>query len=250
MVDTHCHLVDPQFVNDLDDVLQRAKDVGITRIVNVGYDVETSQKAIAMAEELPHLLPAIGIHPNEAADESIKEMGKIEELLSYVGVIAVGETGLDYYRDFSPREAQKELFRIHIALARKRGLPILIHTRNSLEDAIRILKEEDFHWGVFHCYSGSYEQAKIIIDMGFYISFAGVLTYSRRAREIIQRLPHDRILLETDAPFLAPVGHRGRRNEPAYITETLNFAANTLDIIPERLEAILDANARALFSFQ
>jgi TatD DNase family protein len=250
MVDTHCHLVDPQFVNDLGEVLRRAQDVGITRIVNVGYDVETSQKALTMSGELPHLLPAVGIHPNEAADESIKEMGKIEKLLSNVGVVAVGETGLDYYRDFSPREAQKELFRMHIALARKNGLPLLIHTRNSLEDAIQILKEEDFHRGVFHCYSGSYEQAKIVIDMGFYISFAGVLTYSRRAREIIQKLPHDRILLETDAPFLAPVGHRGRRNEPAYISETLNFAANTLDIIPERLEVILDRNARALFSFQ
>lgn len=250
MVDTHCHLVDPQFVNDLGDVLRRAQGVGITRIVNVGYDVETSRKAITMSEEHPWLLPAIGIHPNEAADESIKEMDKIEVLLSDGKVVAIGETGLDYYRDFSPRKAQKELFRMHIALASKGCLPLLIHTRNSVEDAIQILKEEDYHLGVFHCYSGSGEQAKIIMDMGFYISFAGVLTYSRRAREIIHNLPHDRILLETDAPFLAPIGHRGRRNEPAFITETLNSAANTLDIIPEKLEAILDANARALFSLQ
>lgn len=250
MVDTHCHLVDPQFMNDLDDVLWRAQAAGVTRIVNVGYDVETSQQAIMMSGEQPHLLPAIGIHPNEAAAESIKEMGKIEELLSNARVVGVGETGLDYYRDFSPREAQRELFRMHITLARKGNLPLLVHTRNSQEDAIQILKEEDFHHGVFHCYTGSYEQAKIIIDMGFFISFAGVLTYSRRAREIIQKLPRDRILLETDAPFLAPVGHRGRRNEPAFITETLNFAANMLDIIPERLEAILDLNARTLFAFQ
>jgi TatD DNase family protein len=250
MVDTHCHLVDPQFVNDLGDVLRRAQGVGITRIVNVGYDVETSRKAMTMSDEHPWLLPAIGIHPNEAADESIKEMDKIEVLLSDGKVVAIGETGLDYYRDFSPRKAQQELFRMHIALASKGCLPLLIHTRNSAEDAIQILKEEDYHLGVFHCYSGSYEQAKIIMDMGFYISFAGVLTYSRRAREISQNLPHDRILLETDAPFLAPIGHQGRRNEPAFITETLNFAANTLDIIPEKLEAILDANARELFSLQ
>jgi TatD DNase family protein len=250
MVDTHCHLVDPQFVNDLDGVLRRAQDVGITRIVNVGYDVETSRRAITMSDEHSWLLPAVGIHPNEAADESIKEMGKIEELLSDGKVVAVGETGLDYYRDFSLRESQKELFRMHIVLANKWCLPLLIHTRNSVEEAIQILKEEDYHRGVFHCYSGSYEQAKIIMDMGFYLSFAGVLTYSRRAREIIQNLPHDRILLETDAPFLAPIGHRGRRNEPAFIAEILNFMANTLDIIPERLEAILDANAKLLFAFQ
>ncbi len=237
-------------MNDLDDVLWRAHAAGVTRIVNVGYDVETSQRAIMMSGEQPHLLPAIGIHPNEAAAESIREMGKIEELLSSARVVGVGETGLDYYRDFSPREAQRELFRMHITLARKGNLPLLVHTRNSQEDAIQILKEEDFHHGVFHCYTGSYEQAKIIIDLGFFISFAGVLTYSRRAREIIQKLPRDRILLETDAPFLAPVGHRGRRNEPAFITETLNFAANMLDIIPERLEAILDLNAKTLFAFQ
>lgn len=250
MVDTHCHLVDPQFVNDLSDVLRRAQDVGITKIVNVGYDVETSRRAITLSDEHPWLLPAIGIHPNEAADESIKEMDKIEELLQDGSAIAVGETGLDYYRDFSPREAQKELFRMHIALANKGSLPLLIHTRNSVEDAIQILKDEDYHRGVFHCYSGSYEQAKIILDMGFYVSFAGVLTYSKRAREIFQQLPHDRVLLETDAPFLAPIGHRGRRNEPAFITETLNFAANTLDIIPERLEAVLDANAGAFFALR
>jgi TatD DNase family protein len=164
--------------------------------------------------------------------------------------VAVGETGLDYYRDFSPREAQKELFRLHIVLAKDRNLPILIHTRNSIEDAISILEFENFHNGVFHCYSGSYEQAKRILDIGFYISFAGVLTFSRRVRELIKRLPRDRLLLETDAPFLSPAGHRGKRNEPAFIIETLRAAADILNVLPGKLETILDRNASLLFAFK
>ncbi|MGD9380478.1 MAG: TatD family hydrolase [candidate division WOR-3 bacterium] len=249
MVDTHCHIVDPQFASDLKEVLQRAKDAGLDRIVNAGYDVATSERAVAMAYEQPWLLPAVGIHPNEAADQSIKEMGKIKAILEKEKVIAVGETGLDYYRDFSPREAQKELFHMHIDLARERHLPLLIHTRNSVEQALSVLAAEDYHQGVFHCYSGTWENAKEIIEMGYYISFAGVLTFSRQAREVIQKVPLDRLLLETDAPFLAPQGHRGKRNEPAFITETLYCAANILDLTPGKLEAILDQNARRLFAF-
>ena len=249
MIDTHCHLIDPQFVTDLGQVLERAEEVGISRIVNAGYDVLTSERAVAMARKYPWLSPAVGIHPNEAAAESIKQMGKIRAMLENDEVIAIGETGLDYYRDFSPREAQQELFRLHIALAREWHLPLLIHTRNSLDDAMSVLISEDFHHGVFHCYSGSWEQAEHIIEMGFYISFAGVLTFSKRAREVIQKLPLDRLLLETDSPFLAPLGHRGKRNEPAFIIETLKCAANVLDLRPERLEAVLDENAKRLFSF-
>jgi TatD DNase family protein len=249
MVDTHCHLIDPQFASDLKEVLQRAKDAGVDRIVNAGYDVVTSERAVAMAREQSWLLPAVGIHPNEAADQSIKEMGEIREILEKEKVIAVGETGLDYYRDFSPREAQKELFRLHIALARESHLPLLIHTRNSVEQAISVLAAEDYHQGVFHCYSGTWENAREIIEMGYYVSFAGVLTFSRQAREVIQKVPLDRLLLETDAPFLAPQGHRGKRNEPAFITETLYCAANILDLTPEKLEAILDQNAQRLFAY-
>jgi TatD DNase family protein len=249
MVDTHCHLIDPQFVKDFDTVLKRARGAGIAWIVNAGYDVQTSVQAVEMYTREPWLLPSVGIHPNEAADESLKEMGRIRDLLANENIVAVGETGLDYYRDFSPREAQKELFRMHIALAKERNLPLLIHTRNSIEDAISILKLEEYHNGVFHCYSGSYEQAKRILDAGFYISFAGVLTFSRRVRELVRQLPVDRLLLETDAPFLSPAEHRGKRNEPAFIIETLRVAADILDMLPEKLETILDRNARLLFAF-
>lgn len=249
MVDTHCHLIDPQFNKDLDRVLERAQASGVKKIVNAGYDAATSRRAVAMARQYAWLLPAVGIHPNEAAEQSIAEMDQIEALANDERVVAIGETGLDYYRDFSPREAQQRLFRLHVALARSRRLPLLIHTRNSLEDTIRILEAEDYHSGVFHCYSGSYEQAMKIMELGFYISFAGVLTFSRRARETIRHIPLDRLLLETDAPFLAPHNQRGKRNEPSFITETLQHAAGILNLSPEDLETILDVNAQRLFAF-
>jgi TatD DNase family protein len=250
MVDTHCHLVDPQFNRDLEDVLKRAEHAGIDKIINAGYDVSTSKIAIDQAKRYEWLLPAVGIHPNEAAEQSLVEMGGITDIIENNRVCAVGETGLDYYRDFSPRKAQRELFRKHINLARDKNLPLLIHNRNSIDDAIRILKEEKYHRGVFHCYSGSYEQAKLILGMGYFLGFGGILTFSRQTRDVFKKLPTDRIILETDSPFLAPTGHRGQRNEPSYILETLNFAAGTLEMLPERLEDIIDANAKKLFHLE
>ncbi len=249
MVDTHCHLIDPQFNKDFDEVLQRAQKAGVKKIVNAGYDVKTSQDAVKQGHRYDWLMPAVGIHPNEAAEQSLTEMSNIIDVAQSNKVCAIGETGLDYYRDFSSKEAQQELFRKHIGLARSNDLPLLIHTRNSVDDAISILKEEDFHCGVFHCYSGTYEQAKKILGMGYYLGFGGVLTFSKRTRDVFKNLPTDRILLETDAPFLSPSGHRGQRNEPAYILETLSFAAGTLEMLPEQLEEILDANVARLFLF-
>lgn len=248
MIDTHCHLIDPQFQKDLDSVLSRAIKAGVIKIVNAGYDVKTSQYAVTMSKEIDWLLPAVGIHPNGAADESIKEMKRIEEILGQEKIFAIGETGLDYYRDLLPKDAQQGLFRKHIDIAKRNNLPLLIHTRNSIDDAIQILKQEDCHRGVFHCYSGTLEQAKIILDMGFYLGFGGVLTLAKRTRDIFKEIPVDRIVLETDAPFLSPAEYRGKRNEPSYIIKTLNTAANVLDIPSEQLEEIFDTNACTLFA--
>jgi TatD DNase family protein len=248
MIDTHCHLIDPQFTKDLSDVLERAQTLGIRKIINAGYDVNTSKEAIAMRRKIDWLLPAIGIHPNEAAAESIKKMKEIEKLVKNDNISAIGETGLDYYRDRSPKEAQQALFRMHIDIAKQNDLPLLIHTRNSIDDAIKILEEEKYYLGVFHCYSGSINQAQTILDMGFYLGFGGVLTYSKRIRDVLRKIPLNRILLETDAPFLSPEGYRGQRNEPSFIIETLSAAANVLEIPTKKLESILDANAAKLFS--
>ncbi|MEO0155914.1 MAG: TatD family hydrolase [candidate division WOR-3 bacterium] len=250
MIDTHCHLIDPQFKRDFDGVINRAYAAGIKYIINIGYDIATSADAIKMNEVHQWLIPAVGIHPNESAEESIKEMEYIERFCQNKVVVAVGETGLDYYRDYSPKDAQQKLFRQHINLARKYNLPLIIHTRNSITDAIRILKEENYYKGVFHCYSGTYEQAKQIIAMGFYLGFGGVLTFSKNMREVFHHIPVEYVVFETDAPFLAPASHRGQRNEPSFIFETLHFAASIKGLSVERIEEITDKNASRLFSLK
>jgi len=248
MVDTHCHLIDPQFKKDLNAVLRRAREAGIKKIINAGYDLKTTHEAVELNKKENCILPAAGIHPNETAEESFEDMIEIEKVVSETKIYAIGETGLDYYRNFAPRDAQKRLFRRHIVLAKKHNLPLLIHTRSSIDDTIKILQEEDYHKGVFHCYSGTYRQAKLILNMGFYLSFGGPLTFSKHPREVFKNLPLDRILLETDAPYLAPQGHRGERNEPSFIIETLNTATQILSMQSNKLEKILDQNATTLFA--
>jgi TatD DNase family protein len=248
MIDTHCHLTDPQFQSDLPQVLERARSSGVTKIINAGYDLPTSRIALEQRRTHDWLFPAVGIHPNEAAAETIKDLDSIEEILKSEKVYAVGETGLDYYRDFAPRGGQAELFIGHIRLARKYGLPLLIHTRNSIDDAVRILEAERFYRGVFHCFSGTEEQARRIINLGFYLGFGGVLTFSKKTREVFRVLPCERLLLETDAPFLPPQGHRGQRNEPAFIAETLRSACRLLNRPAEVAERIFEKNASELFA--
>jgi TatD DNase family protein len=226
----------------------RAQQAGISNVVNAGYDLPTSRAAYSMYGSRPWTLPAVGIHPTEAADESIFQMGEIEVLAGQEGVIAIGETGLDYYRERSSRDAQQELFRAHINIARTKNLPLIVHTRNSIDDAIRMLAKEHSRYGVFHCYSGTYEQAERIIEMGFYLGFGGVLTFSKRAREVFKTVPLERVVLETDSPFLAPSSHRGKRNEPSYLREILYAAATIIDRSPEYIERVTDENASELFS--
>jgi TatD DNase family protein len=248
MIDTHCHLIDPQFKHDLPAVCDRARQAGISVIINAGYDLGTSHAACAMHESIPWAKPAVGIHPNESADESARHMDDIDVLAGEAGVIAIGETGLDYYRDRSPRDAQKVLFKMHIAVALRHTLPLLIHTRNSIDDAISLLESQSRTTGVFHCFSGTHEQAQRIIAMGFYLGFGGVLTFSRQTRDVFEKVPLERVVLETDAPFLAPASHRGKRNEPSYLQETLAAAAAIIDRSPDYVEQVTDENARTVFS--
>jgi TatD DNase family protein len=250
MIDTHCHLIDPQFSHDLASVCVRAQEAGITYAVNAGYDLSTSEAACRMHESIPWALPAVGIHPNEIAVASISRMGGIKALAGRCGVIAIGETGLDFYRDRSPRDAQEELFRLHISLSREMHLPLLIHTRNSIDRAIAILDKEPGISGVFHCFSGTIAQAMRIVYMGFSLGFGGILTFSKQTREVFNAVPLEHVVLETDAPFLAPAAHRGHRNEPAYMKETLNAAAAIIDRPIEYVERVTDENAQALFKIQ
>jgi len=221
MIDSHAHLVHPDFDADREAVIQRALQAGVNAIINVGYDLKSSRKAVEQAARHTNLFAAVGVHPHEAStwNESYRE--ELEELCADTLVVAVGETGLDYHYDFSPREAQERAFREQIRLARELGLPLIIHSRAAEGDALRILEQEGEGkvCGVFHCFTGSLVFARQCVSAGFHLGFTGIITFpkSNELRKVVAEVPLTRILLETDCPYLAPEGMRGKRNEPSYL---------------------------------
>jgi len=238
--DTHCHLADPKIYPKHKEVIKRAKDNGVTRILTIGYDDKTNDLSIKIAQKNEGVWAAVGIHPNESYDKEI--ILSLEEK-----VVAVGETGLDYYRNNTDRDTQIERFLKHISIARSRNLPIIIHTRKAFPDAIMIVKEEKYPNGVFHCFSGNCDDARKIIDLGFYISFSGSLTYgSTRLSQVLKSIPTDRILFETDSPYLSPI--RSEMNEPKNVVKIIEYASNVLGVAVEELALINTENGRRLFA--
>ena len=229
LVDAHCHIHMDDYEHDRREVIQKAKDQGIRWMVTVGIDLADSRKALLLARDDPSILCAVGIHPHDAQKVGEKDFQMLEDLAREDKVVAVGETGLDYYRDLSPRDIQKEVFLRQIEVAKAVGKPLVIHCRDAYKDLIRIMKRHGAQdiGGVIHCFSGDWPSAKAFLDMGFFLSFAGTLTYpqARRLREVFQRVPEDMILMETDAPFLTPQPLRGKRNEPAFIVHTYREGA-------------------------
>jgi len=222
--DSHAHLNLDEYDEDRASALARARDAGVTRIVNVGIDPGTSRFARRLAEEEPGLHATAAIHPNYVAEHGDAGFGEIAALVREGGFVAVGETGLDYYRDHSPPEAQRESFRRHLALAGEVGLPTVVHCRDAYGDALRILREEAERRDladrvVMHCWGGTAEEAADFLELGAWISFAGVVTFknARSAREAAAAVPIERTMVETDCPFLAPQPRRGKRNEPAWV---------------------------------
>jgi TatD DNase family protein len=249
LIDTHAHLDSPKFDNDREEVIARALEAGIDTIVNIGFNRETIPSTMALAEKYPHIFAAVGWHPTDAVDMRLEEdLAWIERLCSHPKVVAIGEIGLDYYWDTSPKEIQHTVFREQIRLARKLNKPIVIHNRDAHEDVVRLLKEENAEevGGIMHCFSGSWETAKKCLDMNFYISFGGPVTFknARVPKEVLERVPLDRILLETDAPYLAPHPYRGKRNESAYVRLVAEAAAEIKSITVEEIEKITSENGR------
>ncbi|MDS1029745.1 TatD family hydrolase [Bacillota bacterium LX-D] len=250
LIDTHAHLNDPTLLEDLPEVLQRAAAAGVEKIVNIGYDFPSSQKAAELAAQYSNLYAAVGIHPHDAFqyDEHCEEL---KTLAQGEKVVAIGEIGLDYYRDLSPRDKQQEIFRAQINLAKELKLPIIIHDRDAHGDVLQIMQEEKANevGGILHCFSGSWEMAKECLKLGFYISFAGPVTFknARRVQEVAQQVPLDWLLVETDCPYLAPEPYRGKRNEPAYVVETAKKIAELREMPFEELAAATKANAQKLF---
>ena len=228
LIDSHAHLDDLRYDTDRDNVLQRAQTAGIEAIVTIGCDLATSQAAVALAHAHPNIFATIGVHPHEAKEIGEGWYESFRSLAQHPKVVAYGEIGLDYHYDHSPREIQRQRFREQIHLARELALPLVIHTREAQEDTMMILREEGAVdvGGVFHCFSGDMWLAKDALDLGFYLSFSGVLTFKNATmlRDIAKTVPLDRLMVETDCPYLAPVPYRGKRNEPAYV----QYVAETL----------------------
>ncbi|MBN2008934.1 TatD family hydrolase [candidate division KSB1 bacterium] len=249
-VETHAHLNLNQFDVDRDEVVQCAQENGIEKIINIGIDIPTSNESIRLAETYESVYAAVGMHPNDAVKAPLDYLKQVTTMLKHPKVVAIGEIGLDYYWDYTPADIQKRVLREQLELAIMADLPVIIHTRNAWPDILEIL-ESDFAnklRGVFHCFSGDAEHAQRVLDLGYHISFTGVLTFKNsRAIDIAATIPAERLMLETDCPFMAPVPHRGKRCEPAYIPIIAETLAHARKINIEELAAQTTANARNLF---
>ncbi|HRS52030.1 MAG TPA: TatD family hydrolase [Candidatus Marinimicrobia bacterium] len=217
-VDTHAHLTYPDLIVKLDEIIERARDAGVTRIINIATDLASSEIVIESAIKYDGVFAAVGIHPQDSANLPADWQKTLRNFLSQKKVVAVGEIGLDYYREYSPKSTQQEIFRTQVLIARELGLPMVLHDRQAHDDLKRILLEIGYYRGVLHCFSGNAAFAREMTDLGFYISFTGNATYGNKKTEVaVQAVPLDKLMLETDAPFLAPAGKRGEINEPANI---------------------------------
>jgi TatD DNase family protein len=249
LIDSHAHLTMRKYRKDLDAVLARAREAGVLAVVNVGFDADSSAEGAHLAGRHSDVFAAVGVHPHDADTVDDYVLSYLEELSAKAEVVAIGEIGLDFYRNLSPRRIQEEVFVKQLALAKRVGLPVIIHDRDAHRRVMEVLRAEGASNGVMHCFSGDMGLAKQALDLGFYISFAGPITYDgRKAGEIIRKMPADKVLIETDCPYLTPVPYRGKRNEPAYVKYVLERVAGILERPVEEVEALTDGNARRLFN--
>jgi TatD DNase family protein len=252
LIDTHCHLNDPQLYPQADELVARALRAGVGRLQVVAYDEPSSRTAIELSERFNEAVAIVGIHPTEIDENIVKNLALIEALARHPKVVAIGETGLDYYwvKDPGERERQKQAFIAHIELADKLGLPIVVHTREAMEDTLTILKEHTPKFGgVMHCYSGSVEMVKDFVELGMYISLGGPVTFlnARVPKEVALVVPDDRLLIETDSPYLTPHPYRGKRNDPSLLPLVAQAIAGIKGVPFETIERITSENALRLF---
>lgn len=252
LVDTHCHLDEDSFADDVETVVNNATENGVAAIVTIGTDAASSRRSVILAERFPSVYAVVGIHPNYTAAAVDGDWDVIEELSLHPRVVAVGETGLDRYWDYAPPELQREYFLRHLELSRRRGKPFVVHCRDADEEVREMLRNDAKQGelnGVMHSFCQSPESAEECLGMGMHLSFTGMLTFKRNdeLRAIAAGLPKERLFVETDAPYLAPVPFRGKRNEPAYVQHTLNTLAEAHDLPPEKMAEITTANACRFF---
>jgi TatD DNase family protein len=254
LIDTHAHLNAEQFKEDLEIVIERAIQSDVEKIIVVGFDRKTIQRAIQLAEKYPFIYAVVGWHPEDAVDCTEADLNWIEDLAKHPKVVGIGEIGLDYYWDKSPKEIQQKLLRRQIQLAKKENLPIIIHNRDATQDLIRILREERASevGGVMHCFSGSAETAEECVKMNFYISLAGPVTFknARQPKEVVERIPLEKLLIETDCPYLAPHPYRGKRNEPALVKLVAEEIALIKNQPYDTVAKVTTENAKRIFRIE
>ena len=253
LIDSHCHLNHPDLLGDLAEVLRRAEDADVRLVICVGYDLESSVQAVQIARTVNMVRAAVGVHPHDADKSSPGALAQIRKLASETDhVVAIGETGLDYYRNLSPKRAQQESFRAHIALAKDLGLPLIVHSRDAQEDVLAILADEGAppRGVVMHCMPSDADFARGALELGCYLGIAGPITFQNavKLREIVAGLPLDRLIVETDAPYLTPHPYRGRTNEPSYVRLTAEKLAEVHGVRLAEVASITTANARRLFA--
>lgn len=252
LIDTHAHLDMPEFETDLPQVIQRATEAGVTTIMTVGIDPPSCRRALEITEAYPHIFAIVGVHPHNAAEIGHRDLDDLQDIAHHPKVKAWGEIGLDFYRNLSPRAIQQERFRQQIQIAKKLKLPVVIHSRSATQETIACLQEERAQevGGIIHCFSGDAKTAKRYLEMGFVISIPGVITFTKAQglREVVKVLPSEGIIIETDAPFLAPLPHRGKRNEPAYVRITAEAIARTRGQELTEVAAFTTTNARRVFN--
>ena len=253
LIDSHAHIQGKEYHGEVEAVIERARRAGVEKIIAVGGagDMSSNTDAIALADSFHAVYATVGMHPHDAKDVAAEELEALRRFTTHPKVVAVGETGLDYYYNHSPHEVQERVFTNFIHMACETGLPIIVHERDAAEKAAELLYQESngkLH-GVIHCFTGTYEAARAYLDLGFYLSFTGIITFKNAEplRAVVRQIPLERVLIETDAPYLTPVPYRGKRNEPAYVRLVAETVAKVRGISVEEVGKITSANAQNLF---
>lgn len=249
LIDTHCHLDDPKFNPDRDEVIRRATAAGVGYIINVGSDLENSKNAVAIAQKYPNVYATVGLHPHDASSLNDKNFSEFKKLAKSPKVVAIGEIGLDYYRNLSPKDTQQNVFKKFLELAKELNLPVIIHARDAETDTLRILKAYKPKKGVMHCFSAGKEMLDEVLAMGFYISYTCAVTFKNadNLRKLVKATPTERMMLETDAPYMAPQKYRGQRCEPAYVAILAEEIGHLKGLTAEDIAKITTLNAFRFF---
>lgn len=255
LIDSHAHIQGKEYAGEAEAVIARARAAGVDTIIAVGGagDMSSNTEAVRLANASPHVYATVGMHPHDAKDVGADELAVLKNLAADAKVVAIGETGLDYYYSHSPHDVQRRVFTQFIHMARETQLPIVVHERDAARDAAELLKSEGGGElrGVIHCFTGNYEAACAYLDLGFYLSFTGIITFKNAEplRQVVRQVPLEKILVETDSPYLTPVPHRGRRNEPAYVRFVAETIATVKGLELDEVARVTSANVKALFGF-